>query len=247
MKKLNWQIVLAVILIISSALFYFIHYLVFNDPHHIFIYLVGDIAFVPLEVLLVTIILHKILAAREKKALLEKLNMVIGAFFSEAGTALLRNLSSFDPKAKNLSKELIIKHQWKDEDFNRVKIALKDYSYRADTAEGNLPELKVFLSEKRNFLLQLIENPNLLEHDLFTDLLWAVFHLIEELEARTQVEKLEPDDARHIEGDIKRAYGLLVKEWLDYMKHLKNSYPYLFSLAMRTNPFNPDASPVVKG
>jgi hypothetical protein len=30
------------------------------------------------------------------------------------------------------------------------------------------------------------------------------------------------------------------------MKHLKIDYPYLFSLAVRTNPFNPDASPEVR-
>jgi len=26
------------------------------------------------------------------------------------------------------------------------------------------------------------------------------------------------------------------------MEHLKNEYPYLFSLAIRTNPFDPEAS-----
>jgi hypothetical protein len=26
------------------------------------------------------------------------------------------------------------------------------------------------------------------------------------------------------------------------MEHLKNDYPYLFSLAVRTNPFNPNAT-----
>jgi len=26
------------------------------------------------------------------------------------------------------------------------------------------------------------------------------------------------------------------------MEHLKNEYPYLFSLAVRTNPFDPNAS-----
>jgi hypothetical protein len=30
------------------------------------------------------------------------------------------------------------------------------------------------------------------------------------------------------------------------MKHLKTEYPYLFSLAMRTNPFDLEASPIVK-
>jgi hypothetical protein len=29
------------------------------------------------------------------------------------------------------------------------------------------------------------------------------------------------------------------------MKHLQDNYPYLFSLAMRTNPFDPKASPEV--
>jgi hypothetical protein len=45
--------------------------------------------------------------------------------------------------------------------------------------------------------------------------------------------------------DIKRAYGLLVDQWLVYMKHLKDNYPYLFSLAMRVNPFLQEPSPVV--
>jgi hypothetical protein len=42
----------------------------------------------------------------------------------------------------------------------------------------------------------------------------------------------------HLNFDIKRAYILLVNEWLSYMKHLKEDYPYLYSLAVRTNPFN---------
>jgi len=45
---------------------------------------------------------------------------------------------------------------------------------------------------------------------------------------------------------MKRAYILLVSQWLNYMKHLKSDYPYLFSLAVRMNPFDPNASPVLK-
>jgi hypothetical protein len=57
----------------------------------------------------------------------------------------------------------------------------------------------MFLLEERDFLLRLLENPTLLEHESFTDLLRAVFH-----------------------------------------------HPYLFSLAMRTNPFDRQASPIVQ-
>ena len=38
---------------------------------------------------------------------------------------------------------------------------------------------------------------------------------------------------------------LYLLQWLDYMRHLKADYPYLFSLAIRTNPFRHDASPII--
>ncbi len=57
---------------------------------------------------------------------------------------------------------------------------------------------------------------------------------------------LPETDYAHLGGDMKRAYTLLILEWQDYMRYLKDNYPYLFSLAIRTNPFEPNASPVVK-
>ena len=73
----NWQVIFGLTLIILSATVYFIHYLIFRDLHHIFIYLIGDIAFVFIEVLLVTLVLHQLLHYREKKTMLNKLNMVM--------------------------------------------------------------------------------------------------------------------------------------------------------------------------
>ena len=86
-----------------------------------------------------------------------------------------------------------------------------------------------------------------MEHESFTDMLWAVFHLEEELRARKELKGLPDEDLRHLAGDVRRVYGRLARQWLEYMKHLKVSYPYLFSLALRTNPFNRGASPVVQG
>ncbi|MBI5664438.1 MAG: hypothetical protein HZC49_05035 [Nitrospirae bacterium] len=106
--------------------------------------------------------------------------------------------------------------------------------------------LKNYLAEKRNFLLRLLENPVLLEHESFTDLLMAVFHLTEELANRTDIDTLPDSDLQHLSGDINRVYGMLIIQWLGYMKYLKTNYPYLFSLAIRLNPFDQHASPVVK-
>ncbi|MBM4241636.1 MAG: hypothetical protein FJ150_08265, partial [Euryarchaeota archaeon] len=105
-----------------------------------------------------------------------------------------------------------------------------------------LETVKEFLIGKRKFLIALLQNPNLLEHETFTELLQAVFHLTEELEKRVDVRRLPDADYTHLALDTKRAYVRLVHEWLRYMEHLMTNYPYLFSLALRTNPFDPDAS-----
>ena len=245
MKKLNWQILLGLILALLSAILYFVHYLIFRDVHHIFLYLIGDIAFLPIEVLFVTLIIDRVLSVREKKTMLEKLNMVIGAFFSEVGLKLIYLFEEFDLNAAAIKKDLADIDKWKDKDFLRQSGKVDKYKYNINSKQGNLDELKIFLSQKRTFLLRLLENPNLLEHESFTALLWSVFHLTEELEYRNGFKDLPDTDYNHLSGDIKRAYLLIIKEYLAYIKHLKTNYPYLFSLACRTNPFNNEASPIV--
>lgn len=245
-RALSW-IILCTAMIVLSAAVYFVHYLIFRDAHHIFIYLIGDIGFVFIEVLLVTLIIHQLLSMREKRAKLNKLNMVIGAFFSEAGTKLLELFSAFDPRAEQTGKDLVMTADWSRKDFFATSKRMKGYDYAVEPREGDLSGLRDFLVGKRKFFVRLLENPNLLEHESFTDLLWAVFHLSEELEKREDLSGLPDTDYQHLAGDIKRAYGQLVSEWLSYMEHLKDNYPYLFSLAVRTNPFNPEARVVVKG
>jgi hypothetical protein len=240
-KHANWQILLGTTLIALSALFYFIHYAIFKDAHHIFIYLLGDIAFVPIEVLLVTLIIHRLLSNREKRSMLEKMNMVIGVFFSEVGTNLLKCFAEFDPETDSITKDLVVKSEWSNKEFTKMSKRFRKREYKIDSRRGDLEALRNFLLGKRDFMLRLLENPNLLEHDSFTELLWAVTHFAEELNFRQDIKRLTDTDAEHLSGDMIRVYGLLISEWLDYMKHLNSAYPYLFSLAIRTNPFDVEA------
>jgi len=242
LKDHNWQISLGIVLLILSILVYTFHYLVFRDPHHIFIYLIGDIAFVFIEVLFVTLIIHSLLTMREKKTRLEKLNMIIGTFFSEVGTDLIDYFSNNDPNISNVKKELLINEDWSEKEFTSMTNRLKQYTCSVDITKIDLPKVRTFLSTKNDFLLRLLENPNLLEHESFTELLQAVFHLADELEHRKKLKHLSPNDYKHLARDIKRAYSQLVQGWLDYMRYLKKNYPYLFSLAMRLNPFDDHAT-----
>lgn len=77
-------------------------------------------------------------------------------------------------------------------------------------------------------------------------MLQAVFHLLEELQFRIEIEALPNSDIKHLNGDAHRVYKLIAIQWLNYMQYLADNYPYLFSLAMRTNPFDENRTVIVK-
>jgi hypothetical protein len=241
----KWTLSLVAALIALSAVLYLLHFTIFHDPHHIWIYLLGDLAFLPIEVLLVTIIVHQLLELRDRQMKLEKLNMVIGTFFSTVGTQLITYFSDHDPQMTDLRKRLLISESWSDQEFSRVQATLSTYTCTVTINEIDLPGLKEFLVGKEDFMVRLLENPLLLEHESFTDLLQSVFHLADELNHRRDPAILTENDRRHLGGDICRAYRLLILQWLKYMQYLKDNYPYLFSLAVRTNPFDEQASAMI--
>ena len=180
-RRFSFVFYLAIAFVVVSAIAYFIHYLIFRDVHHIFIYMVGDLAFLPLEVLLVVLIIERVLARREKQSKLQKLNMVVGAFFSEVGNHLLGSLLEHFDNQSDISKHMNITDTWAKKEFRRAAKYAYHLNVDLDWSKIDLGELKTYLSQKRVFLLTLLENPSLLEHDRFTDLLWAVTHLDEEL------------------------------------------------------------------
>ena len=245
MKKRRWLITFGTGLIVLSVMLYALHYLIYRDFHHIGIYTLGDIAFLPLEVLLVTLVVHQVLELHDRRQRVEKLNMIVGTFFSALGKQLLAYLSDNDPDLDQIRPQLMVTDTWTDETFQRVEERLKRHPCRIVIEKIDLAGLNDLLGSREEFLLRLLENPVLLEHETFTELLQAIFHFNEELKSRPDVTGLPDTDTAHLTRDLERIYGLLIREWLDYMRYLKKNYPYLFSLAMRTNPFDETASAIV--
>ena len=229
------------LLLLISLVLYLTDYFVFGRGDEIGFSFMSNVAFLPVYVLFVTLMIERVIKNRERDAMMKKLNMVIGIFFSEVGTHLLRDFLDFFPDGHEITKVLRPTPQWKDADFKAAHDFLKGQNPHLDSRLGDLAALKGFLMEKKSTMLMLMENPNLLEHESFTDLLWAVFHLIEELQARRSLEGLPESDLDHLSGDMKRAHTHLLIQWVSYMWHLKKDYPYLYSLAVRMNPMNPDA------
>ena len=187
-------------------------------------------------------ITEMMLAKREIESRMNKLNMVIGVFFSEVGLQLMALFAKSDSEVDKIRSDLLVTAGWTDESFMRATSDLKKYEYSVEMELIDLEVMKDFICDKRNFLVRLLENPILLEHQSFTGLLRAVFHCMEELAYRDDVKNIPQSDKNHLANDFKRAYRLLINEWLDYMRYLKDNYPFLFHLAMRTNPFDRLAS-----
>ena len=238
----RWKLIAGVLLVTLALAMLTAHYLIFQDAHHLFIFFIGDLAFIPIEVLIITLIIDQMLESREKKRRMEKLNMVIGVFFSRFGTPLLVQFTRTDSTIEQVRAHLVIGDEWHSGMFRDVQACLNRYSCSITIGQVDMAALREFLVRHEDFLLRLVENPVIFEHESFTDLILAINHLTEETKARGDLSSLPQPDQAHLASDICRAYSLLVLEWLKYMEYLKGHYPYLFSLAMRTNPFDDSAS-----
>jgi len=187
-----------------------------------------------------------LLSRRERAAQLQKLYVVESIFFSELGSGLLMAIIQGDPGRDQLAAELKLKTDWKPADFKHLEHKLAKYDYQVEVERVDLEAVCRLLKEHTSLLLRLLENPFITEKDAFTECLRAVFHLKDELYHRPALNALLPTDRAHLGGDLRRVYKLLVMQWLDFVGHLSDRHPYLFSLAVRLNPFDPDRDPVVR-
>ena len=96
MKKIKSSFLIVLLLAVLSTALYALQLIIFRSPRDTGFYVLQDFAFLPLQVAIVSVVLGRYLKNSEKTARLEKLNMVINAFFSADGTQLLLKLSEFD-------------------------------------------------------------------------------------------------------------------------------------------------------
>jgi hypothetical protein len=246
MKLARDLVMPAIALILISVLVCLVTWRIYGKPEEIAFWLLMETAFLPIQVLLVGLIIERLLARHARRERLHKMNMVIGTFFSELGTGLLGDLAVSLENRPEILPALAVRGDWTAADFRKAIEHAAMVEWRVSAERLDLAALRARLAAKRDLLVLLLANPNLLEHERFTDLLWAVFHLMEELAVRPSLENLPKTDLEHLAGDAKRVCLHLAGEWLRYCRHLQQTYPYVFSLMVRTHPLQPHPSPTVK-
>ncbi len=246
MIRASWKVLIACALACASVALYAGFYVLHPDRALVADWFLGSLAFLPVQILIVTVVVDGLLGRRDRQARLKKLNMVIGVFFSEVGATLLTACLRLDLHAEEIRRELAPAASWSPARLAEAAARMRARCPAVDPRAAELEGLRAFLVSRRDVLTVLMANPAVLEHDGFSDLLIATFHVAEELAARRDLGALPPDDAAHLAVDVERVYPMLVAEWLSYLRHLQEDYPHLFSLAGRTNPFDPAAQVAVK-
>jgi len=235
MKKNH--IILGAGLVALSVLLHGLHYAVFKDMHHLMIFLVADIAFVPLEVFFVSLVLEQLIKKQEEEKILKKMNMLVGLFYQQFGNKLLTLFVNVDKEIDKCDNGLLMNFSWDSAKYKELQKIVSGHGHNVDLKKVDLNKLYALLKANQPMIVNLISNPTLLEKDVFSDVLMSTFHLMEELESR-DLDALSKDDFEHLEIDCKRVYENLSLEWVYYMEHLQKSYPYLFYTAVKTNPYD---------
>ncbi|GAA0730502.1 hypothetical protein GCM10008905_31890 [Clostridium malenominatum] len=229
MKKFRDFFLTATFLMALSGILYYFHYLYFGHFRDTMYYTFLDISFIPINILIVTLVFNNILERKEKNRILEKLNVLITLFFNEIGRKLMDILISGDEEARGIIKDF--------SNLKEVEKALLKHPHNFDIHKINIEELYKILCENKSFIISLLGNENLHENESFSELLMAIIHLTDEIGFRKD-KGITSEDLEHLQGDVARVYKAITLQWVGYLKHLKNNYPYLYSSATSFNPYN---------
>lgn len=154
-----------VMLILLSVALHALHYFIFGDLKHIFVYLLGDIAFIPLEVFLVTLVIDQLLERRDKEKRLKKMHMLIGLYFQELGFNLLRHIVFADENRRDFQGVCAIGQDWKASDFRKLEKWLIERKLEVNPRKMDYDALYDMLSSQKLLMINLISNPTLLEDE----------------------------------------------------------------------------------
>lgn len=239
----GWKAKLAIVMLIIAIAFFSSRVIVSGDPEEVISYLWKQIGFIPVNILIVAFLIDSIISKKEHEAILEKIDMIMGTFFTKMGNDLLSVISTQN-EYKHDTRDFEALKDWTDKDYgNKLKeLKKRDIEFKVslsgDERAKFLNEVYDLVHKNQDFLVNLIDNPNLLEKDEFSGLLLALLHLDEELSRRKDLSNICDTDFNHLMGDISRVYNHLVYEWVYYLRYLNKYYPYMISLAIRTNPFD---------
>ncbi|ODU54375.1 MAG: hypothetical protein ABT01_08670 [Clostridium sp. SCN 57-10] len=235
-KKIPVRVLIPAMLLATAAM-YGLHYLIFRDAHHIGIFFVSDIAFLPLEVVLVSLVLERMVERTHENDNQGKICILQSIFFRDCGADMIRYFLTCDNYRKRLIPAMSVREEWQAPEYESARKFLRSYSFALDAEKLDFFAVHYHLNKHHAFFLQLLESPSLTDRDEFTDLLLTLYHFWEELSEQYDLRTLPPEKIALFSEYAQDSYRLLSSEWLDNMQKIKKSSARRTLSPLRETPF----------
>ncbi|MCR5666902.1 MAG: hypothetical protein K6G01_08735 [Eubacterium sp.] len=214
-----------VILLAVAVCIYLLQMFLFKEPRTTFFYLLQDLAFIPISIAVTTIVVGEVIGQRDKRESERKTRMLTSTFFTAMGMDLTESMKHM----------VVVDQELEDVVENRCtmnleqRLAFIEHKHVAMQAKKEcFDEVKKLICGWETELLVISSNPLLLEHEDFSRLLFAIFHLIDEFRIRGDYDLLTQEDLRHYNEDFETTYKLLLKNMITNVRYQKQTYPNLY-------------------
>ncbi|MDO4633339.1 MAG: hypothetical protein Q4B01_05715 [Eubacteriales bacterium] len=220
------------ILIAVSLAIYGLQLLIFHDPKTTSFYILQDLAFMPFTIAIATLVVGEVMDSREKKERKQKTQMLTSTFFTELGAPLMLQLKEMSEVDSEIV-ETIAGISIEDEaSVRKVQEELRRAAFRVSLNEESYTAVRDLILEKQTMLLVIASNPLLIEHEEFTDMLWNVFHLIDEFRLRGAYAQMSQADRAHLENDLAGVLKLILISWSENILYIKENYPNFYNTSL---------------
>lgn len=218
------------ILLAAGACVYALQIWIFHDPHTTFFYLMQDLAFMPITIAVVTLMVGEVMNRNEHRQQIAKTRMLTSSFFTEMGEKLMVILLQSMTRGCTME-EFTSKTMECDADVKQLQSYIAQMDYSVNITEDTYNRCRELILGHQTPLLVLASNPMLMEHEQFTDLLWGIFHLIDEFRLRGEWTDIPPEAREHIENDFSEVLQSLMINWVSNARYLRQTYPNYYAAA----------------
>lgn len=215
---------------IISVIIYALQLIIFRDPKNTFFYIFQDFAFMPISIAIATFLIGELVDQHVKEERIEKTRMLTSTFYTNLGVYLIEAMLKAADEKEQLGRELALQCD-SDEEVRAAQERIQKMDIHIHLDKACYDRVTDILNQSSTAMLVLASSPVLLEHESFTDMLWGIFHLMDERRIRGEYENLDADDISHLEEDYGRVLNKLISEAVANAVYLQKVYPDFYSKA----------------
>lgn len=227
-RKTTRHVVLA--LIVLSAAIYLLQVLIFHDERTTAFYLLQDLAFMPVTIAIATLVVGELVDEREKKERLEKTKMLTSSFFTGIGAFLIREILRMTD-ADGFVHEVVKNGAEQSGTVGEIQRQLENEKLNVHIDATGYTKIQQIIRSNQTNILVIASNPLIIEHECFSEMLWGVFHLMDEFRLRGSWDDLSEQDIGHFNQDFEKVLRLLLMNWVGNVRYLKETYPAFYAAA----------------